>query len=33
MLNATELLPVIDNLIEVHSVDSGDHEEKMILLF
>lgn len=33
MLNASELLPIIDNLIEVHPVDSGDHKEQMILLF
>lgn len=32
MLNASELLPIVD-LIEVHSVDSGNHKEKMILLF
>ena len=33
MLNTSELLPIVDNLIEVNSVDSDDHKEKMILLF
>ena len=33
MLNTSELLPIVDNLIEVHSVDSGNHKEKMILFF
>lgn len=33
MLNASELLPIVDNLIEVHSVDSGDHKEKNDTVF